>query len=72
MDRNVAKVIIDNVNIEGLAEGLLAVVIKPAVDDLVAKTPTKIDDTIVALLYSNLAPQIVKAAKEKILEVLGE
>jgi len=48
-----------NVDVESMASDMLDEVVKPALDALVKKSSTKIDDIVLNMLYDELSDQIV-------------
>lgn len=71
MEKEIIAVIKKNVDVKGLAKDTLSMIVKPALDRVVSKSATKIDDIVLNLLYDRLAAEVVDMVDEKIKEVTG-
>lgn len=56
------NIILKNVDEEQLLRDLMGGLVKPAIEKFVQRTPTKIDDTVVALLYTQLSDLVIDEA----------
>lgn len=59
MEKQLLEILLKNLDEEQLLKDLMSMAVKPALTKFVEKTPTTIDDTIVALLYSQLSSLVV-------------
>jgi hypothetical protein len=62
------KILLDNVDEEQLLIDLMGGLVKPAIEKFVQRTPTKLDDTVVALLYTQLSELVI----DEILKLVEE
>jgi len=72
MKVDVKKLLLDSVDLEKLAFGLIDDVIEVAIKEAVAKSETKIDDSVVALLYPIVEVEVKKLISAKIAELKAE
>ena len=63
------KLVLDSIDLEKLALGLVKDIGEKALYEVVAKSENKIDDAVVAILIPSLNPAIEKLVKEKIAEL---
>lgn len=69
MNQNqIIQILLKNIDEEQLLKDLMGGLIKPAIEKFVERTPTKLDDTVVALLYAQLSALVI----DEILKMLNE
>lgn len=69
MQQQLISILLKNLDEEQLIKDIMSMAVKPAIDKFVAKTPSTIDDTIVALLYNQLSDLVVDELIKLIKEV---
>jgi hypothetical protein len=69
MKVDVKKLLLDSIDLEKLAFGLIDDVIEVALKEAVAKSATPIDDSVVAILYPIIEVEVKKLVSAKIAEL---
>jgi hypothetical protein len=72
VSKELLKAVEASVDAKLLVSSLLGLLIKPALDKLVEKSKTQIDDVVLELLYSSLAPLIIEEAVKAWSKLDGE
>jgi hypothetical protein len=66
MQELIIKLILKHTDEEALLKDIASSIVEPAIDKIVKETPTKIDDTLKAVLYN----QLEKALIDEVLKLL--
>ena len=66
MKEKLIKVLLDSIDLEKLAVGLVEEVLEQAIKDAVAKTATPIDDAVVAMILPALNPALEALIKKEV------
>lgn len=73
MGKKIALLFVENINMGGIATGVLDMLLEPALKKLVARTDTPFDDAMMASIYPKLSEEAKEmAAKgwDKLIEYL--
>lgn len=72
MNKQIIEILFKNIDEEQLIKDIMSMAIKPALFKIVEKTETKIDDTLLSLLYSQLSDLVVDELLKLIKEVQND
>lgn len=61
---DVKKMLLARVDVKGIVEDVVGQVVKPKLEELVAKSETKIDDAVLQVLWPMLDEAVKKAIEE--------
>jgi hypothetical protein len=72
MKVDLKKLVLDSVDLEKLAFGVIDEVLEKALNEVVAKSENKIDDAVAAMIYPILEVEIKKFISAKVAELKAE